>query len=256
MQHQDQQYGSNLDRVFQLNESPKQASNWFYILINSSIQVFLLAVNLGITLGFHDIITWDVLSLPSQQVHNLIPFDPLATSIFLMSHLTVTEYIGRCELDRAQYLAIRALPFLTVFVSLFTSMSPPEYKLILGFIACVHLLYFILIDWERAVTSPFQEIYDEFGEDEVKTTKKVVIENNGHRLRMIIYRENKDGGIQGILMEFYFDIQTGMISNEFLRIVEKEDGQVELVKVESGVRKLEDRREIERVFKKLFLKNN
>lgn len=47
-----------------------------------------------------------------------------------------------------------------------------------------------------------------------------------------------------------------MIANEFLRIHEREDGEVDLVKVEKGIKPIEDKREIERVFKQLFLKSD
>ena len=38
-------------------------------------------------------------------------------------------------------------------------------------------------------------------------------------------------------MDFYIDEDTGMIANEFFRIHEREDnGEVELIKIESGER--------------------
>jgi hypothetical protein len=39
------------------------------------------------------------------------------------------------------------------------------------------------------------------------------------------------------------------VANEFLRIHEREDGEVELIKVKQGIKPIEDKREIERVFK-------
>lgn len=181
----------------------------------------------------------------------------------MIFQFTLTEYVGLNEWDHAQYFAIRVLPFLTFFFDLVTSVkttTPPEYKLILGFLTCVQLLYFIFTDWGRAVTSPFSDLEEQFVNEnpsyEKATTKKVIIENSGSRLKMIIYRERRDGGIQGILIDFYIDMDTGMIANEFLRIHEREDGEVELIKVEKGIKPIEDKREIERVFKKLFLKSD
>jgi hypothetical protein len=58
---------------------------------------------------------------------------------------------------------------------------------------------------------------------------------------MIIYRgDQKDGGIQGILMNFYLNVETGQIANEFLRIVEQENGEIELVRIEQGIRPIDD----------------
>lgn len=44
---------------------------------------------------------------------------------------------------------------------------------------------------------------------------------------MILYCEDKSGGIQGILMDFYIDEQ-GNIANEFYRI----DAEGNLIKIE------------------------
>jgi hypothetical protein len=58
----------------------------------------------------------------------------------MMFQLALTEYVGLNEWDRAQYFAIRVIPFLTLFFALVTSIkttTPPEYKLILGFLSCI-----------------------------------------------------------------------------------------------------------------------
>jgi hypothetical protein len=55
-------------------------------------------------------------------------------------------------------------------------------------------------------------------------------------------------------MDFYINESTGQIANEFLRIHEREDGEIELVKIEEGIRPLMDKNLIEKVFKQSFLK--
>lgn len=85
--------------------------------------------------------------------------------------------------------------------------------------------------------------------------KSVIIENNERALKMIAYREPKDGGVQGILADFYIDTETGMVANEFLRIVEREDGEVELRKVEGdNIKLISDTQQVQKVFKQFFLK--
>ncbi len=101
----------------------------------------------------------------------------------------------------------------------------------------VHLIYFFIADWPRSFDTPFKEALDDMGgpssaSQDGGKTKKVIIENNQKRIKMIVYRERGDGGIQGIVMDFYIDEETGKVANEFLRIVEKEDGEIELVKIE------------------------
>jgi len=67
------------------------------------------------------------------------------------------------------------------------------------------------------------------------------LENNSKSYKMIVYRgDQKDGGIQGILMNFYLNEETGQIANEFLRIVEQENGEIELVRIEQGIRPIDD----------------
>jgi len=113
------------------------------------------------------------------------------------------------------------------------------------------LIYFFVVDWPRSFDSPFKSALDDLEPTLSKDghTKKVLIENNHERVKMIVYRESGDGGIQGIVMDFYIDEDTGKVANEFLKIVEKEDGQVELVKIEQGIRPISDKREVEKVFK-------
>ncbi len=62
---------------------------------------------------------------------------------------------------------------------------------------------------------------------------------------MIIYREMLDGGIQGILLDFYLNEETGEIANEFLKIHEREDGEIEFIKIEQGIRKISDKKQAE-----------
>jgi len=56
--------------------------------------------------------------------------------------------------------------------------------------------------------------------------KMAIIEKNNKKLKLITYREDKDGGIQGILLDFYTDLD-GHIANEFYRI----DTEGNLVKI-------------------------
>ena len=68
-------------------------------------------------------------------------------------------------------------------------------------------------------------------------------------MKMILYCEGKNGGIQGIMMDFFID-DNGVIANEFYRI----DEEGNLLKIESGIKPLMDKYHIEKVFKQFFLK--
>ena len=82
-----------------------------------------------------------------------------------------------------------------------------------------------------------------------KKAKHEVIENSSKRMKMILYCEGKNGGIQGIMMDFFID-DNGVIANEFYRI----DEEGNLLKIESGIKPLMDKNHIEKVFKQFFLK--
>jgi len=50
-----------------------------------------------------------------------------------------------------------------------------------------------------------QYVQTKFNEQQMKKAKKVKVEKGAKHQKMIVYREQKDGGIQGILMDFYID---------------------------------------------------
>jgi hypothetical protein len=187
-----------------------------------------------------------------------VPFDVTFLNSFLVLQITVVDYIGRSELDRAQYFALRVLPFLSILIDQVTTSKPypPFYKSYIGAIVFFQFLYFFIVDWPRSFNSPFSDAAEAFEtlNSEKADVKKVIIENNQRSLKMIVYRQMRDGGIQGILMNFFIDEETGIIANEFLRIHEREDGEIEFVKVEQGIRPIGDKKEVEKVFKNLFLK--
>ena len=193
----------------------------------------------------------------------LLPFDLSLLSIFLLYHLSITDYIGRSDLDQAQHLAIRVMPFLTCLLDLLmsTSTKTHTYRYLLLTLWLAQLIHFIFFDWSRSFESPFSDIAnaDDYQSANINSSsehkaKKVIIENNRERYKMIVYRERGDGGIQGILMDFYIEEETGQIANEFLRIHEREDGEIELVKIEQGIRPIMDKGLVEKVFKQSFLK--
>ena len=57
------------------------------------------------------------------------------------------------------------------------------------------------------------------------------MQNSAKRFIAIIYREEKDGGIQGFMLDFYVN-EGGEIANEFYRI---NPANGDLIKVESGI---------------------
>jgi hypothetical protein len=169
--------------------------------------------------------------------------------------MTHTSYVGRCNLDRHQYFLLRVLPLLGSFLSMSLSSISSDLKLAASLLTMLAAAHFFGSDWERAHTTPFSEVIEEVESQNDKGLRRVIIENNERALRMIVFRERKDGGIQGILADFYIDTESGRIANEFLKIVERKDGEVDLVKVEGeNIKLISDKQQVQRVFKQYFLK--
>jgi len=58
-------------------------------------------------------------------------------------------------------------------------------------------------------------------------------------------------------MDFYIDTETGIVANEFLKIYERDDGEVDLIKIEGGnILPVNDSSHVQRAFKQLFLKHD
>lgn len=58
-------------------------------------------------------------------------------------------------------------------------------------------------------------------------------------------------------MDFYIDTETGIVANEFLRICEREDGEVDLIKIEgTNILPVRDSEHVQKAFKQFFLKQD
>ena len=92
------------------------------------------------------------------------------------------------------------------------------------------------------------DIIEQELQGKLNEAKRVMIEKAKNKIKFITYRENRDGGIQGLLMSFYMD-DNGHIANEFYRV----DNDGNLVEVKEGLKKLMDPGECEKAIKKYFL---
>ena len=74
--------------------------------------------------------------------------------------------------------------------------------IITAFYKVVHLVAY---DYQVATENQFAFEIEEALEEKLQQAKKVVVEKNKNKLKLIVYREEKDGGIQGMLLDFYKD---------------------------------------------------
>jgi len=87
----------------------------------------------------------------------LLPFDLSTLCLFFTFHLAVTDYIGRSEWDRAQYMAIRVLPFFTCLLDMMINVQTKThvYRYFVLALWLCKLVHFIFFDWARAFETPF-----------------------------------------------------------------------------------------------------
>jgi len=123
------------------------------------LQLSLITLNILTVLGM---MGFDVPSLELHgDIQSLIPYESLSLNLFVALQLTSTIYVGRCGLDRMQYLLIRLLPFLSFFCeSGITTNVTSRLMMIYMFLILVLMGHFFAIDWGRAVTSRFEDLLE------------------------------------------------------------------------------------------------
>ncbi|CDW75628.1 UNKNOWN [Stylonychia lemnae] len=232
-----EQISANYDRVYELKQNPFR--NNFKMSIIESI--------LDNQTGF-------------ENKNFMIPIDVAYLNLFVIVFQFGTEYIGITDYDYWQYMILRLTPYLSIALQVFLidglksiiKQSDPSIDYTFGVIYIMFLLCSLIYDLENSNDSTLSDYFDEQFQDDIKmkNANKLTIEKTDKTLKMIIYRVNQDGGIQGILLDFFID-DDGNIANEFYII--DQDGN--LVKIEKGIKPLEDKQQIQNVFKQFFLKN-
>ena len=119
--------------------------------------------------------------------------------------------MGNRDDDYWQFFGLRTAPFvqfslsLALFSSKKLNLSYPEDIFLLSTVGLL-ILYFSIYDWSFSTLSSFaDEMEANLGENIQYPAKKVVVHKSDKRLKLIVYREHKDGGIQGIFMDFFMD---------------------------------------------------
>lgn len=100
------------------------------MLYSAIFQVAILGLNVVQILMYENVYDISTKLLPSTQHPLMIPFDVTILNMFLILQTSVVDYIGRNELDRAQYFTLRILPFVSIFIDQVTTSKPypPFYK--------------------------------------------------------------------------------------------------------------------------------
>lgn len=175
-------------------------------------------------------------------------------TIFAMSYVNQSKYIGVSKADSFQYTTIRLLPFfLAVMIVCKADVSGnlPNYAAQLV-LSLIYFLYFVFVDYRESRKNPLSLYFDNNFNLE-NDIKKDVKANSERRMVLIMYRERGNGGIQGIVLDCFYMDRDGKIANEFYIIADSEEG--ELKKIDDGsVRKIENEFEAQRVFQRYFLK--
>lgn len=147
---------TNLDRVFQLSQKSDSntKSERFFTLFTFVLQGVLALNNLRTIALLQNWLEGG----PVPQAESLVPYDTMLLNLFLVVHLTRTSYIGRCSLDRLQYLLLRVLPLFGAFLSMSLSPLSPDLKLCGSVLTLLAAAHFFGADWDRAFRTPFSEV--------------------------------------------------------------------------------------------------
>eukprot|EP00349_Pseudokeronopsis_sp_Brazil_P000563 CAMPEP_0202963066 /NCGR_PEP_ID=MMETSP1396-20130829/7063_1 /ASSEMBLY_ACC=CAM_ASM_000872 /TAXON_ID= /ORGANISM="Pseudokeronopsis sp., Strain Brazil" /LENGTH=246 /DNA_ID=CAMNT_0049683993 /DNA_START=371 /DNA_END=1111 /DNA_ORIENTATION=- len=211
------------DRVLDLHPDPF-TNRLLMSVLNISCSALLLVVNWLKLLqmeGFGG-------SFPGDLSY-LVPYDTCLVTAFIAVQLNNSVYIGNTDDDYWQFFGLRTSPFVSFFGHLFIFSSHRLSQMQVLDMALISImvfqtLYFSLYDCTNAFQNDFADIIEDNMYQHAKApAKRVVVQKAEKRLKLIVYRESMDGGIQGILMDFFED-SAGNIANEFYRIAE--DGEL------------------------------
>eukprot|EP00347_Sterkiella_histriomuscorum_P021636 403333291 len=260
---QQEQVIGNSDRVYELRQNP--FSDFFKIsILNILAHLLIVGISVVRVLQVENILEVSTsMQIALQDRNFIIPIDMIFLSIFIIIYQSTCEYIGLNEIDYWQYFTMRTIPFICITIQVFAidglkyyfTLPDPSIDYTFFGLALVYLLHFIFSDFQNSTDSTLSDYFEEQFDSGLNSNprknraKKVTVENNSKKLKMLIYCEDKSGGVQGILMDFYID-ESGNIANEFFRI----DSEGTLVKIEQGIKPLQDKDQIEKVFKQYFLK--
>ena len=122
------------DMLYLLTEDPHASiASTLYHIFNFLCSSLIIALNLAKILAFEQLWLqpWPLIELGPL----IIPYDTVFFHLFLIMHLSQSEYIGLTSLDYWQYFAMRTFPILTLLISLFLIGAAETYH--------TYLWYFI-----------------------------------------------------------------------------------------------------------------
>ncbi len=142
----------NKDRVFLQQVYPFANSRKAYI-INFISCFIILGLSLIRILNVEGFIDEQTIELEDKKL--IIPLDLNCFNLFIAIHLANTEYIGTTNLDFWQYVFMRVMPFLSIFMSTFITdfsnyihYTTIDYLLVT--LVLYHICYFAFYDYSRS----------------------------------------------------------------------------------------------------------
>jgi hypothetical protein len=147
-------------------------------------------------------------------------------SIFALSHVNQSKYIGVSTVDSIQYMMIRVLPLLLQFLIILKSdyVGTMKYHFEQLLFVLFYLAYFIFSDYRRSRENRLAEMLDEALNDGGQQHQYA--QKTRSRVVLIFFRGDGRGGIQGILMDCYFMNFDGRIANEFYIVTDNDEGEI------------------------------
>jgi hypothetical protein len=178
-------------------------------------------------------------------------------ALFSIVHLNQSKYIGICKMDAGQYLTIRVMPFVIFFVLLARydlNRGGLKYHFEQLLLVIFYLVYYIAYDYSNSRKNQLAMYFDEAFNSGLlnEDYESQYAEKNQSRMVLIMYRKDKRGGIQGIVVDSFYMDKDGKIANEFWIITDAEEGTIEQVSTEH-LYKLQDGPQMQKAFYNYFL---
>ena len=150
-------------------------------------------------------------------------------TIFSLVHLNQSKYIGLSKVDSFQYLMIRSLVFVIQFAVIWRSdyQNTLQYHFEQLLVAVIYLAYTIFVDYANSRKNQLSHFFEQgqLGDRDTEWETQAA-EQTQVRTVLIMYRANGRGGVQGIIIDSFYENKDGRIANEFWVITDSDEGTI------------------------------
>jgi hypothetical protein len=176
-------------------------------------------------------------------------------TIFSLVHLNQSKYIGLSKVDSFQYTMIRSLVFVIQFAVIWRSdyQNTLKYHFEQLLLAILYLAYTVFVDYSNSRKNQLSHFFEQgaLGDRDTEWETETA-EATQVRTVLIMYRANGRGGVQGIIIDSFYENKDGRIANEFWVITDSDEGTIHRLD-DSQLTHIQDTLLIQKTWKRFFL---